>query len=354
MEAARYLSPSPAIREMAPSIMEARLASLLDTEPDGIIVIDEQAHILVFNKACERLFGYSAKEVAGRDITLLMVEEEDKHGRDPLIGNAMHAGDWQIIGVGREVKSRHRDGTIIPIELAIGVALTPDGRQFICVLRDLRPRQESDQRLAELRADLVRLGRLSAIDKMGLAIAHELNQPLTALLLYLQSMKRIDEPSSKAEAFTLHAMIDKTHTEAERACAIIHRIRKFVEKRMPERRLVDLPPLIDDAIDFLEKQFDAETVVRHVRETIKAQRRRASSQQPDFLSRPFTGHERLTRREREVLAEITSGASNKEAGNKLGISPRTIEVHRAHVMEKLNARNTADLVRIVLSGERVA
>jgi two-component system sensor kinase FixL len=249
MEAARYLSPSPATREMAPSIMEARLASLLDTEPDGIIVIDEQAHILVFNKACERLFGYSAKEVAGRAITLLMVEEEDKHGRDPLIGNAMRADDWQIIGVGREVKSRHRDGTIIPIELAIGVALTPDGRQFICVLRDLRQRQESDQRLAELRADLIRLGRLSAIDEMGLAIAHELNQPLTALLLYLQSMKRIEEQSSMADNAALYAMIGKAAAEAERASAIIHRIRKFVEKRMPERRLVDLPPLIDDAIE---------------------------------------------------------------------------------------------------------
>ncbi len=171
-----------------PSIFEARLASLLDTESDGIIVFDEQTRILVFNKACERLFGYSAKEVVGRDITLLMVEEEDQHARNPLIGNAMRADDWQIVGVGREVKSRHRDGTIIPIELAIGVTLTPDGLQFICVLRDLRQRQESDQRLAELRADLGRLSRLSAIDEMGLAIAHELNQPLTALMLYLQSI----------------------------------------------------------------------------------------------------------------------------------------------------------------------
>ncbi|MDO8534535.1 MAG: ATP-binding protein, partial [Xanthobacteraceae bacterium] len=125
----------------------------------------------------------------------------------------------------------------------------PGGRQFICVLRDLRPRQESEKRLAELRADLVRWGRLSAIDEMGLAIAHELNQPLTALLLYLQSMKRIEEQSSMADNAALYAMIDKAAAEAERASAIIHRIRKFVEKRMPERLLVDLPPLIDDAIE---------------------------------------------------------------------------------------------------------
>ena len=120
----------------------------------------------------------------------------------------------------------------------------------------------------------------------------------------------------------------------------------------------DIPMAVEaiknGAIDFLEKPFDAETVVRNVREAIKTLERRASNYKSDFLSQSFAGQERLTRREREVLAEITSGASNKEAGNKLGISPRTIEVHRAHVMEKLNAKNTADLVRIVLSGERVS
>jgi FixJ family two-component response regulator len=120
----------------------------------------------------------------------------------------------------------------------------------------------------------------------------------------------------------------------------------------------DIPMAVEaiknGAFDFLEKPFDADTVVRRVREAIKAQRRRPSTHKSDILSRSFPGRERLTRREREVLAEIASGASNKEAGNKLGISPRTVEVHRARVMEKLNARNTADLVRIVLSESRVS
>ena len=66
----------------------------------------------------------------------------------------------------------------------------------------------------------------------------------------------------------------------------------------------------------------------------------------------FRGQERLTQREREVLAEITGGASNKEAGRRLGISPRTIEVHRARIMDKLGAKNAADLVRITLNEGR--
>ena len=66
----------------------------------------------------------------------------------------------------------------------------------------------------------------------------------------------------------------------------------------------------------------------------------------------FPGHDRLTQREREVLAEITGGASNKEAGRRLGISPRTIEVHRARIMDKLGTKNAADLVRITLNERR--
>ena len=104
------------------------------------------------------------------------------------------------------------------------------------------------------------------------------------------------------------------------------------------------------AVDFLEKPIDADIVVGRVREAIKAHETRGSNGKHGVLSRLFAGHERLTPRERQVLGEITAGASNKEAGSHLGISPRTIEVHRARIMEKLAAKNAADLVRIVFTG----
>jgi len=119
----------------------------------------------------------------------------------------------------------------------------------------------------------------------------------------------------------------------------------------------DIPMAVDavknGALDFIEKPFDADTVVVRVREAIEAWARRvADGGQDNMLSSQFPGHELLTPREREVLAQIARGASNKEAGRQLGISPRTIEVHRARVMEKLGAKNAADLVRIVLSEGR--
>lgn len=118
----------------------------------------------------------------------------------------------------------------------------------------------------------------------------------------------------------------------------------------------DIPMAVEaikhGALDFIEKPFDAETVVTRVRDAIAAAARRSAGAGPADALAQFPGSELLTAREREVLNLIAAGASNKEAGRQLGISPRTIEVHRARIMEKLGAKNAADLVRIVLSEAR--
>jgi FixJ family two-component response regulator len=116
----------------------------------------------------------------------------------------------------------------------------------------------------------------------------------------------------------------------------------------------DIPMAVDairhGALDFIEKPFDALAVVARVRAAIDAWERRAEN--GGTLVREFPGHDLLTPREHEVLQRIAQGASNKEAGRELGISPRTVEVHRARIMEKLGAKNAADLMRIVLSEGR--
>ena len=112
----------------------------------------------------------------------------------------------------------------------------------------------------------------------------------------------------------------------------------------------DIPTAVEaiknGAFDFIEKPVKASTVVTRVREAVDAWSRRHSN---GNLPPAFPGHEQLTTRERDVLGQIAAGSSNKQAGRELGISPRTIEVHRARIMEKLGARNAADLMRIVLS-----
>ncbi|MCK0207315.1 PAS domain S-box protein [Starkeya koreensis] len=237
-------SPEP---HGAPTVSEARLLSVLDTAADGIIVIDERARILIFNKACEQMFGIRAAEAVGQNVKIVMpIEYAADH--DEYVGSYIRTGVKKIIGIGREVRGRHADGTVFPLELSVGEAATPDGRQFIGILRDLRPRKESEQRLADLQSELVHLARVSAIDEMGAAIAHELNQPLTALMLYLQAIRRAH--SRGIDIVTVAGdILDKAAGEAERAGHIIQRMRQFVEKRDPERHVRQLDPLIDEAID---------------------------------------------------------------------------------------------------------
>ncbi|TCK30573.1 PAS/PAC sensor signal transduction histidine kinase [Ancylobacter aquaticus] len=240
-----FAPPAEALRP--PTVSEARLLSVLDTAADGIIVIDEHARILIFNKACETMFGLSAAEAVGQNVKLVMPTQYARD-HDAYVGSYISTGVKKIIGIGREVQGLHADGTVFPLELSVGEAATPDGRQFIGILRDLRPRKESEQRLADLQSELVHLARVSAIDEMGAAIAHELNQPLTALMLYLQAIRRAH--SRGVDIVTvLGDILDKAAGEAERAGHIIQRMRQFVEKRDPERHVRPLDPLIDEAID---------------------------------------------------------------------------------------------------------
>ncbi|WP_316859025.1 response regulator [uncultured Cohaesibacter sp.] len=104
------------------------------------------------------------------------------------------------------------------------------------------------------------------------------------------------------------------------------------------------------AHDFIEKPFDGTQVVQRIEKILEAVNKAPDPGQTTLANWSFPRAETLTPRERDVLLQITQGASNKEAGQHLAISPRTIEVHRARIMEKLKARNTADLVRIVLTG----
>jgi FixJ family two-component response regulator len=118
----------------------------------------------------------------------------------------------------------------------------------------------------------------------------------------------------------------------------------------------DIPTAVDairhGALDFIEKPFRGSVVVQKVRDAIEATAHRSDSAERTVTDLHFPGREPLTRREREVLVCLTSGASNKEVARQLGIGPRTVEYHRARLMEKLGARNVADLVRIVMSEGR--
>jgi len=191
----------------------------------------------------------------------------------------------------------------------------------------------SAQKLNQLEADLVSTTRMWALDEVRAALAHQLSDPLTALLFYLHELKeRGTHPAGTEAALDLaREMLDKALHEAERICGIMDRMGHAFETPM-----------------------DAETAVARGRDAIDSWVRNSNGLGNGHAPAPLPDSSRrmLTPREGEVLDLIVGGASNKEGAHRLGITTRTFEVHRAHIMEKVGARNAADLVRMALSENR--
>src|SRR5262245_27181420 len=163
---------------------EAHLQSILDTVPDAMVVIDERGIIRSFSSAAERLFGYSAAEVAGQNVKLLMPSPY-REAHDGYLARYLGTGDRRIIGIGRVVVGERQDGSTFPMELAVGEMKSGNQRFFTGFIRDLTERQETEARLQELQTELVHISRLTAMGEMASTLAHELNQPLSAIANYL-------------------------------------------------------------------------------------------------------------------------------------------------------------------------
>jgi two-component system sensor kinase FixL len=223
---------------------EARLSAIFETLTDAVVIIDEQGVIQLFSPAAERLFGYGADEVTGRNVAALMPSPyRERH--DNYLEHYRRTGEKRIIGIGRVVVGQRKDGTTFPMELAVGEMRLDAGRAFIGFVRDITERQGTERRLQELQSELLHSSRLSTMGQMASALAHELNQPLTAVINYAQASRRLAGTGASAE--TLLPVIEKAAAQANRAGQIIRRLRDFLEKGDTERRLEDINKVVEEA-----------------------------------------------------------------------------------------------------------
>jgi len=225
---------------------EAHVKSILDTVPDAMIVIDEQGAMQSFSSAAERLFGYSAPEVIGKNVKMLMPSPYREH-HDAYLEHYLRTGERHIIGIGRVVVGERRDGSTFPMELAVGEMKSSNRRYFTGFVRDLTERQKTETRMQELQSELVHISRLTAMGEMASALAHELNQPLSAIANYLKGTRRMLEASVDAQAGTIREAMDKAAEQALRAGQIIRRLRDFVARGESERRIESVSKLIEEA-----------------------------------------------------------------------------------------------------------
>jgi two-component system sensor kinase FixL len=157
----------------AHALAEGRWRAIVDSAVDGIIVINARGLIEAFNPAAERMFGYTEAEMLGQNVNVLMpAPYREEH--DGYIARYLATGEQRIIGIGRQVSGRKRDGTVFPVHLSVGEFIVDSERHFTGILHDLSARAELEEQLRE-RTALARLGEMAAV------IAHEVKNPLTAV-----------------------------------------------------------------------------------------------------------------------------------------------------------------------------
>jgi two-component system sensor kinase FixL len=231
----------------------ARLRTLTETAVDGVILIDARGVVLMFNPACEKLFGYSADTVIGENVKMLMPQPY-RHEHDRYITNYRDTRDPKIIGSGREVIGLRKDGSTFPMDLSVGEARQDGESIFVGIIRDLTSRKRTEAELEQARAELVRVARVTALGELTAAIAHEVNQPLTGLVSSGNACLRWlagDVPNLKAARGSVERMI----SAGSRAGEVIRRIRALVAKAPPLRDRLNINDAITEVIALIRGEI---------------------------------------------------------------------------------------------------
>lgn len=225
---------------------ELRWRSIVDTVPDAIIVIDASGTIESFSPAAERLFGYAADEVVGHNVKMLMPQPY-RGQHDGYLHRYRRTGERRIIGIGRIVVGQRKSGETFPMELAVGEFASPSGNFFTGFVRDLTDRQAAERRIEDLQTELLHASRLSVMGQMASTMAHELNQPLTAVTNYLEAGRHLIS-SGAAPPARIADLMERAVAQAQRAGEVIRQLRQFVSKGETERRMQSLNQLVEEAL----------------------------------------------------------------------------------------------------------
>lgn len=217
---------------------QERWRALLDSAVDAIVVIDARGRIEAFNRAAERLFGYSERDVVRRNVSMLMPSPyRDEH--DSYLARYMRDGDPRVIGIGREVTAQRRDGTTFPVHLSVGEMEVDGERKFTGILHDLSKRAELEEQLRE-QAALVRLGEMAAV------IAHEVKNPLAGIRGAIQVIGgRL--PAGSPEAGVTTEIVARIDALSE----LMKDMLLFARPPRPQPAPVDLSALVQSTAELL-------------------------------------------------------------------------------------------------------
>ena len=226
-----------------------RLTAVVETAVDGFILIDSKGRILLFNPACERLFGYRTEEVMNQDVKLLMPPEYSHH-HDSYLQNFLQTGQRKIIGIGREVTGLRKDGSTFPMDLSVGEARQDGESIFVGIIHDLTARKLTEQQLQQAQ-------KMEVVGQLSGGIAHDFNNLLTVIIGNAEHLS--EQLKSRQD---LRRFADDICQAGERGAELTQRLLAFSRRQLLQPMAIDCHELLDSMHKLLRRTLRENIEIR--------------------------------------------------------------------------------------------
>ena len=230
--------------------------ALMDAAVDAIVIIDANGAVRRFNRAAERLFGYRESEMIGRNVSLLMPEPH-RSRHDSYLERYARTGKAAIIGMGREETGVRRNGETFPMLLSVGEVTQAGLSGYVGIIRDLTEMREAQARVRNLEEQLLHADRLVILGELTAGIAHEINQPLTAIAAYADAGRKLidrleEAPDDDPGAQDMHSICERIGGQARRAAEVVQRLRGLVRGGRARKARHDVNQIIRNILLLFE------------------------------------------------------------------------------------------------------
>jgi len=251
-----------AAEELSQSL--ARTRSILDTAVDGFISIDERGRIEAVNPAAEAMFGYTEEELLGQNVKVLMPEPyQSEHDR--YLERYLETGRKKIIGIGREVVGKRKDGAVFPLELAVSEVEMEGERAFIGTVRDISERRRLEEQFLQSQ-------KMEAIGRLAGGVAHDFNTLLSSILGYAEMVLDVlpggpghpgTDPVDDSWLGKARRAAEQIRRSADRGAALTRQLLTFSRQERRRQELVDLNEVVHGLSDMLDRLVGEQVELVH-------------------------------------------------------------------------------------------
>jgi two-component system sensor kinase FixL len=233
--------------------------ALLDATVDGIIIIDQAGTIRRFNKAAEDMFGYTEAEISGRNVKVLMPEPHQSN-HDHYLEQYSRTREASIIGIGREVAGLRKSGDTFPMFLSVGEIKREGEGRFVGIIRDLSDVQAARDQVRQLEDQLLHADRLVILGELTAGIAHEINQPLTAIAAYADAGKKIVGRNPELKGADIHNICERIAEQSRRAASVVQKLRKLVRSGTVSKAQHNINHIINNTLLLFDYELKKENI----------------------------------------------------------------------------------------------